>query len=173
MSYPSPFDRDVITPVQQFESNFVEIKGLYRHLKKLDCEVLLPELYKIVIDYVVDAPDYEELKTAFMKTSRYEGLDIGDNLMEVWREAVLRRNTYDRAESKMYTCDMCSIQFYTRTVGNFFCTGDAGHQYHMCLCCHIKVNPDQDDDLYYSRRCRDHPVTEEIERLRRSVADQF
>ena len=100
MSYPSPFDRDVITPVQQSESNSVEIKGLYRHLKNLDCEVLLPELYKIVIDYAVDAPDYEELKTAFMKTSRYEGLDIGDNLMEVWREAVLRRNTYDRARAK-------------------------------------------------------------------------
>jgi hypothetical protein len=151
-----------------------EKPGRYRELLDLDCEVLIPELYQIVIDYAVEIFDYQELKRSFGKVSYRELFtkfgarppSAVEGSIGRWQAAILRQNREFWTQATYETCDHCSIRLYS-TIGDYWCTKfhfivggswepDA-HHYHMCIICSIQINPTQ-DEIFYNRRCRSHAV---------------
>jgi hypothetical protein len=143
----------------------------YKQLKDIEYEVLIPELYNIVIDYTVEVPEYESLKSAFINRLPSEGIRIynGSNI-ELRRSAILSWNRRFWKEAELQTCDQCSTKFYA-TLGHFYCNGEEGHPYHICLICRVKINPEEDIDLY-DRRCQLHPILP-LERFMEPTAKFF
>jgi hypothetical protein len=150
----------------------------YSELRDLNQDVLLSDLYNIVMDYVLEVKDYDDLKKAFM-ADLINRLDDSFNALlghplernwfmsqklELWRGKILYHNT--KVDVYSIICDDCHLKFRGNGEGgygalwtaySYWCHSSISidHTYYLCFQCHYRVMSDA-GHRKYDRNCQFH-----------------